>query len=207
MALTLAQLTTVKNYILADPVLAGQPVDGDGLNFIADNLNAIAVPDFFVWDTQASVAKISNAIDGSKYTTQSQVPSGDNIPVGSTLTLMERSLLYQNCVLAAQTKLFLLMDLTQGKTTLDMSLSTNRASLRDAVIQLPTGAVAVNGIGAFVSAAGSSGINAMNAGTRKARVIEKILITATETTGTVTASVMGFEGTITPNEVDTARRS
>lgn len=51
MALTPAQLATLKAAILADPVLNSQPMNSDGAFFIAGEMNKDAVPSFFVWNT------------------------------------------------------------------------------------------------------------------------------------------------------------
>ena len=51
MALTSAQLTTLKNDILADPVLNAFPNNSDGAFAIAAIYNQDASPDFWVWRT------------------------------------------------------------------------------------------------------------------------------------------------------------
>lgn len=60
MALTVAQLTTLKAAILADPILASQPMSSDGATTIAISLNALAVPDYWVWRTAVSRSEIYN---------------------------------------------------------------------------------------------------------------------------------------------------
>ena len=52
MALTPAQLTILRNDILADPALAEQPMNTDGAITIADAYNALATPAFIVWKTE-----------------------------------------------------------------------------------------------------------------------------------------------------------
>ena len=186
-SLTVGQLATIKAFILADPILAAQPSDGDGLGFIADALNAVAVPDYLVWRTDAQVNDIFDAVDRSKYT---PADAADN-----TAT-------YTNRTLLAQTKLMALDGMLFGRTSLDASKANIRASLRDATIAVPSGVG-----GANTTPGGASGVLVLTACTRKATVLEKLLVTSTPTTGTVTAGVMGFQGTITPTQVDTARRS
>lgn len=51
MALTPAQLATLKADILADPVLAAKPMNDDGHLAIAQAYNLLAAPDYWVWRT------------------------------------------------------------------------------------------------------------------------------------------------------------
>ena len=93
--------------------------------------------------------------------------------------------------------------MTQGRAALDASKPNIRSGLRDAVIQLPAGSG-----GAAVTAAGASGVNVLNACTRSATEAEKILATASsgsDTTGSVTARVLGFEGFLSGQDVEAAR--
>ena len=48
------QLTALKTYILADPVLSAKPMTLDGAYEMADILNAKAAPAFIVWRTSVS---------------------------------------------------------------------------------------------------------------------------------------------------------
>ena len=71
--MTPAQLQTLKAYIAADPVLAAQPMDGDGNNNIADALN-VATSDYYVWKTSVSRADtMGDSFDWSQV---------DNLTVG-----------------------------------------------------------------------------------------------------------------------------
>lgn len=54
MALTQAQLVTLKADILADPVLNAYPINPDGAFAIAEAYNALAVPDYMVWRTDVT---------------------------------------------------------------------------------------------------------------------------------------------------------
>ena len=60
MALTPAQLTTLRNDILADPVLAAQPLNSDGADAIAQAYKLLATPTFVVWLTSVPVDVIIN---------------------------------------------------------------------------------------------------------------------------------------------------
>lgn len=58
MALTNAQLATLKAYILADPVLSAKPLNSDGAYDIAQLLDQPASPDFIVWRTAVPIDDI-----------------------------------------------------------------------------------------------------------------------------------------------------
>ena len=66
MALTPAQLTTLKAEILADPVLAAQPMDGNGHAVIADAMNALATPTFTVWKSKVTTQEVGEAFNSSE---------------------------------------------------------------------------------------------------------------------------------------------
>ena len=65
MSLSPAQNVILKAAILADPVLATQPSDGNGLSFIADAFNAVAVPDYIVWRSNVTAGETGNAWVGT----------------------------------------------------------------------------------------------------------------------------------------------
>jgi hypothetical protein len=74
MALTPAQLATLKAAIVADATLNAQPNNGDGAIAIAAVLNAAAVPDFTVWKSAVLVDDIMrNGMDWTRV---------DNLTVG-----------------------------------------------------------------------------------------------------------------------------
>jgi hypothetical protein len=76
MALTTAQLQTLKAAILADPTLAAKPNNTDGNFDIAAAMNAIATPDFFVWRTSVPIDEIMrNGFDWTRV---------DNLTVGKS---------------------------------------------------------------------------------------------------------------------------
>jgi len=54
MSLTTQQLQTLKTYIASVPALNTAPMNADGDQVIADALNAISAPDFFVWRTDVA---------------------------------------------------------------------------------------------------------------------------------------------------------
>ena len=74
MALTSAQLQTLKTAILADPELAAKPLNSDGAFDIAVALSAPASPAFIVWRTNVPVDEIMrNGMDWARV---------DNLSVG-----------------------------------------------------------------------------------------------------------------------------
>lgn len=175
--LTQTQATLLHDAIFAETDPAFVELRNAGATgAMAEWYSATATPDFLVWRTDAQVAGIINAISLDKYTP-------NDAPDGTTT--------WTNRVLAAQTKQLNLQLLLQGKTTLDASKATVRAGLRDAVISVPTGAA-----GANTNPGGTSGVNVLNACTRKANRIEKLFSSGSETTGTVTASLLTYEGGI-----------
>ena len=64
MALTIAQLATLKADILADPVLNAQPNTPDGADAIAQVYNAKAIPTFTVWKTLVSISEAGRKFNG-----------------------------------------------------------------------------------------------------------------------------------------------
>lgn len=185
--MTPAQLQTLKTAILADNTLNAFPNNTDGAAGIAALLNTLAVPDFMVWRTEVPVANIFDAITWVNYTA-ADPPEATGI--------------YTARAMAIQTKQMNLQNMLTGRATLDASKVNVRAGLRDAVVALPAGAS-----GAAVSAGGASGATVLNACTRKALRIEKILTAGPQTTGTVAADVMGWEGQVSYQDVDQARNS
>jgi len=176
--LTPQQLSTLKTSVLADPTAAGYRTAGDSYSLKAwlDSASTTSV-----WRTDAPVAAIIDAINWANYT--------PNDAADATAT-------YTNRALLAQTKQMNLQLMLQGRQTLDASKANLRAGLRDAVIQVPTGAA-----GAMTSPGGASGVNVLNVCTRIATRAEAALAGAPTQTGTVTASALTFEGQIDSDSV------
>ena len=190
--LTVAQSQTLKTYILNDVVLNAYPNNEDGDYEIMLKLNALAAPDFMVWNTGTSATDIVNAVNWDKYTPTDAVPTDTQLNVE----------VWKARAQSAQIKrdnLWALTDVTNG--FINAAKANIRLALRDAVIALPTGAG-----GASTTSGGVSGVNVLTACTRKARLIEKVLTTGPATTGTVTADVMGYVGEIQRQDVEVARR-
>lgn len=180
-----AQLQTLGAYIAADPVLSLIPNSNDGAYEVAAALNLPASPAYSVWQTSVPTQDIFDAIDWAKYT-PSDAPDGSGT--------------WTNRLLMIQTKQMNLQNIVVGRDTINGAKANVREGLRDALIQLPAGAS-----GSGVTAAGANAVNVLNKMIRPARLIEKILVTGTATTGSVTAGLMGYEGTVSPGDVSTAR--
>lgn len=183
MALTQAQYVTLKNDILASPDMNTIPMGSIGNLAIKSLYDTLTATD--LWATSVSVDTINNAVDISKYT-PADAPD-------ATVT-------YTNRCLACQTKLMALQSYTLKATTVNASLSTVRAGLRDSCIQIPAGAG-----GALIASAGASGVNVLTACTRKATRYEKLFATVSETTGTVTAFIPVLQGQISLSDIEIAR--
>ncbi len=192
--LTTTQYQTLKTFIETTAPYNTIQNDEDGDFAIRDLLNAISSTAFKVWNTETPVTEIVNAVFWDRYT-----PNSANYPIPSAepdLTV------WRSRLQLSQTKrdnLWALLDVTNG--FVNASKSNIRLALQDAVISIPTGVA-----GASVSAGGANGANVLNACTRDAKVIEQVLNTGNQTTGTVTAAIMGFVGDITKEDVGLARR-
>jgi hypothetical protein len=186
--LTPAQQLIIKNYILANPELANQPPDGDGLGVIRDHLNQPSSPAVLVWNVRTPADAIFDTVDMSKYT-----PSD----------AADTTVIFQNRAILCQTKLMVLQALLQNREFLNAEKANIRAGLRDSLIQIPSGAG-----GAYAAAAGASGVNALNACTTNTTIAEALLLSVQSvTTGTVSAGIIGFRGEVSNDDVDAARKS
>lgn len=197
MPLTLIQAQTLKAAINNTPAWAAYPNTTDGnIDLCNQVLNKTAVPAFKVWRTEVPTDSILDQIDGTKYSPTATISGSEVEPMLSR----KRGWLDE-----VNVKQMLLQNLIAFRSTFNAARSTNRASLRDAVIQLPTGALDGNGKPGLTSAGGSGGANVLNVCVRDALEIERVLSTGPQTTGTVTADVMGYEGVISPADVQAAR--
>lgn len=192
--MTPAQLQTLKTAINGSGTWSAFPNNDDGNFALTAALNQSANPAFSVWRTDAPVADIIDSIDMSKYTPNDTVAGSDS---GDTLHRKN------GWLLTAQTKQMNLQLLLQGRDRLNCSKPNVRAGLRDAVMQLPTGAG-----GAMTAPGGTGGATVLSVCVRNALEAEKILATASQgsdTTGTVTARVLGYEGAVSPSDVQQSR--
>jgi hypothetical protein len=143
-----------------------------------------------VWRTDAQVDAINDGIDYGKYTPTDAVPAADpalSIDIARMLRI--------------QTKQMNLQGMLIGRTTLNCSRPNVRGGLRDAVIGVPAGIS-----GALTAPGGASGVNVLNACIRPGTRAEVMLAAAaagSDTTGTVAARVLTFEGDVQDVEAAT----
>ena len=191
--LTTAQLSTLAAHINAstDPAVVSARTNGAD-NELARLYNLPASPAFPLWRSDASVDAIIDAVTWASYTPNDKVSGTDTDPA------LSRKI---GWLLEIQTKQMNLQLMLQGRSSINCGKATLRAGLRDAVIQVPSGAG-----GAATAPGGANGATVMNACTRNAMLVEKVLAGAQETTGTVTANVIGFEGTVTSDDIAAALR-
>lgn len=191
MAMTPSQLSSLKAAIVANPAWNNQPMTSGGAYAIAADMNLVASPDFMLWRSDAKVTDILDAVSFDKYTPTDLAGDSDTAPISAAKT---------NRLLAIQTKQMNLQLMLQGRDSVNANKANIRASLRDAVIALPSGVG-----GAATTAGGVSGVTVLTACTRKALVGEKILAGAPAQTGTVTANLIGYEGTVSSDDVQASR--
>lgn len=176
------QLQTIKAAVLASQdaaITAAASARND--TELARLLNLPASPAVNLWRTDARVSDISDAINWAQYT-----------PIDA----VDSTAVYTNRQLSIQTKQMNLQMMLQGRESLDANKINIRAGLRDAVVAVPAGAN-----GTAVSPGGASGATVLNACVRPASLVESILAGADATTGTVTAKLAGYEGSIGVGEI------
>lgn len=187
MPLTTAQLQAVKADITANPDLNTVPAGLDGSYEIARLYNLPPAVAMSVWRTDTPVQAIFNAITWANYT--------PNDAADGTQIYQNRCYLLSIKQMNLQTML--------ANSPINTANPLTRGGVRDAVVSLPAGTA-----GAMISAGGASGVTVLNACLRNANRIEKLLATASQasdTTGTVTARVMGFEGRLNHNDIEEAK--
>ena len=186
--MTPAQITTLRAACFADPGAAAffvAPGNADGLKAY---LNSASTAE--VWRTDAPVDAILDAIDSTRYTPTATIAGNETEPS------LSRKRGWMDEV---NVKMMVLQNLLLARDTINAARQNVRASLRDAVIALPTGALDANGKAALVSAAGAGGINVLNACVRTATRAELMLAApsqASDTTGPKTARVATFQGDV-----------
>ncbi|MEF8769395.1 hypothetical protein [Candidatus Accumulibacter contiguus] len=177
--LTETQIATLRTAVMAEPTLDTARVTGDDYA-IAAWCNAVASPDYKVWNTTTPTATIGDAITWGNLTPV-DTPDG-------TATFTNRAL-------AAQAKQLNLQILIQGRETLSSGRSNIRAGLQDALTDLPTGTSGALRSGGWPAVKSIIQRNATNA--------EKILTSGAGTA--TTPSTLVFEGQVTPNEASLLR--
>lgn len=181
MSLTTQQLAALKADILLDPVLAAKPLNSDGAFDIAGAYNAFDAS-FMVYRTAMPTQEIFDQVLWANLT-PADTPDTTQV--------------WMNRALACQGKQFNIQTMLTGRTTLDVSKTNVRAGLQDALTQVPSGAAGV------IRSAGWVGVR--DAMPRLARRVEKLFATGTGTLAS--PATMTFEGTVSYQDVESARNS
>lgn len=189
------QLVALRAAALADPGAAAcyqPPGDAACLRVYLNGTGSTQV-----WRTDAEVNRLLDSITWASYTATATIAGTEAEP------LLSRKI---GWLLEVQVKQMNLQMMLQGRQTLSCAPPALRAGLRDAVIQVPTGALDGNGKPALLSPGGASGGTLMGQCARPGRRAEVMLAAAaqgSDTTGGVTARVMTWEGEV--SEVDSVR--
>lgn len=189
--MTPAQLATLRADILADPILAATDNNADGADVVIRAYNAPASPDFMVWNPRVQVSAILDTFNLAAFTPTDLIGELDIDPAVSRRI---------GRLLMIQVKQMNLQLMLQGRDVLDCTLSNVRASLRDALTQVPAGLA-----GASVSVAGGNAATALGACLRLATRGEKLFASGSSTTGATTGNLMTFVGQISVRNVLDAR--
>lgn len=176
------QKQALKADVLAAPdpecvALEADPTSPDKAAAVAALYNLTAAPDYWVWNPRADVQAIFDAIAWKNFTPADAVPAAD---AGNQ---------FLNRAMVCQGKQFNLQTILLGRDVLDGTKASIRTGLKDALQDVPAGAV-----GALVDAGWVPVRNAME---RRATRAEKLLVVPASGTGTqADASTMGFEGSL-----------
>ena len=181
--LSAAQLATLAAAVNADAAFNGVSHDGGGATIIMTAFNQIDASNTVLWWSATPVANILNAITFANYTPNDAIPTDTQL----------NAAIWLNRAQAAQVKQLNLQIMLTGQSIFNALPVNSRTGLRDAVIQVPTGAS-----GAMVSPGGASGATVLTACLRPALATraEKLFSSGASTTGTVTADVPTFQGQI-----------
>ena len=128
MALTPAQIQTLKAEIATNPLYAADVASGND-SAVVSKLNAPAAPDYYVW-RDLPMEAVLNTIAFANMT------PADAVPTTPALTVD----VYRARALACQGKQFNLQNLTLGRTIAPMKRANYRAALQDCLTAIPAGA-------------------------------------------------------------------
>lgn len=187
--LTPQQVVSLRAAVFADPTAAAFVTGGNaaGLRGYLNGASATSA-----WHTYAPVSGLLDAINWAQYTPTDAVAGADTDP------LLTRKIGWMLSIKIKQTNLQLML---QGRDTINCAPPNVRAGLRDAVIQVPSGAG-----GAATSPGGASGVTLLARCQRVATRAEIMLATAaqgSDTTGGLTSRVLTYQGDV--SEVDSVR--
>ncbi len=173
--LTPAQQTILRNAVKAEPTMQTAITTRDSTVLVAW-FNEVNVTPFYVWKTSVSTSDIYDNITWANFT-PSDTPDGTQI--------------WANRSLACQGKQFNLQTILVGRDSVNPTKSNIRSGLQDALTGIPSGAS-----GATKSGGWNNVQAIMYRNTTRA---EQLLSTGTGTTGS--PALMGFEGSISQNDV------
>lgn len=191
------QLADLAAHIRAstDPAVVSALANGQD-NELARLYNLPAA-DVQAWSRTASVNAILDAIDSTKYTPVATITGTEVEP------LLTRK---RGWVDEINVKLMVLQIMLMGRASIDATRATVRASLRDAVTQIPSGTLDVNGKPGLSAAGGASGATVLSACLRSATVAENALKSGSATTGSTAGVLLTFEGQVSPTDIADALR-
>ena len=194
--LTPGQVTTLKAFIAADPVMSVIPVTLDGSYDMALLLNAPAVPAFQVWATNTPVDVIFDAITWANLTPQDAAPVAA-VPSTPTAAETYAQQLWLSRAILCQSKQFALQILLSGRSSgsVNAAKSKVRDGIQDALVSIPSGAAGADKAGGWASV--------QLALQRKATVLEKLL--AVGTGSAASPATMAVEGAMDYNDLQGVR--
>lgn len=182
----------VKNYVLADPLLNTYPQSQVGADLISQAMNVAAVPEFFVYRTDALVIDIYDQITWANFT-PNDLPPVAAIPSAPTTAETYALDLWRARSLQCQGKQFNLQTMLMGRIYTNAAKASIRAGLQDALTAIPSGAAGVNRSGGWA--------NVQTALYRKAVLGEKIVSTGTGSAASPATMPATGEGTIGLDEI------
>lgn len=183
--LTATQVVALRAACFADPTAAAFFTGAGDAAGLQTYLNGPSGAN--AWRTDASINAVLDAINWSLYTPTDIVASAEPLLTQQVARL-----------LTIQTKQMNLQLMLQGREILNCARPNVRGGLRDAVIQIPSGVS-----GANTSPGGSNGATVLAQCVRSANRAEVMLAAqsqASNTTGTTTARVLTWEGSVEPFE-------
>jgi hypothetical protein len=184
MALTNAQLTTLKAYIDGVPSLAGYPLTEDGYYDLAVAMRGIPTPKFWVWSTNVDVQDIRDAVVWANLT-PTDAPDGTQA--------------WANRALQCQGKQFELQLIIPMNGTLNAAKTNVRSGIQDALQGVRSGP------GGVAQDAGWAAVR--NVLAREANHVEKALADTTVGNGSTRAlaATMVIEGSLSAADIAAAR--
>lgn len=162
------------------------PNNGDGNAAVAGWYNLATSPAFIVW-RNLPMETVLNTITFASMTPLDAVP---------TDTALNTSI-WQARALSCQGKQFNLQNLTIGRSTAPMKRSNYRGAMQDCLTNLPAGANGATIAANWVGVRDAAKFTATNA--------EKLFATGTGTTNS--PADLGYEGSISADDVEQARNS